>query len=144
LQIGIKFDLFGKKSTLSEIKFAKIIQLLKENKMFLQKLRNYLKNKIIEDNCVKNSWAVRDYQTEAINHGYQLLLQDKKFYLELPTGGGKSYIVYNILKSLTIEIDLILIISPRKIVNSQNVSEKYVNLLNKPCNIYNYSNDKCL
>lgn len=121
----------------TEIKFTKIIQLLKENKMFLQKLRNYLKNK---DNCVKNSWVVRDYQTEAINHGYQLLLQDKKFYLELPTGGGKSYIVYNILKLLIIEIDLILIISPRKIVNTQNVSEKYINLLNKPCNIYNYSN----
>ena len=113
----------------------------------LQKLNELLlfkiMNKKIEDKKL-SEWSLREYQNESIFHGYELLLRDSKFYLNLPTGGGKSYIVYNILKQLIqfdSDLDLILIISPRKIVNSQNISEKYTKILHKQaCNIYNYSN----
>jgi len=112
----------------------------------LQKLNDLLlfkiMNKKIEDKKL-SEWHLRDYQNEAISHGYELLLRDSRFYLNLPTGGGKSFIVYNIIRQLIqfdSSLDLILIISPRKIVNSQNISEKYTKLLQpQVSNTYNYS-----
>ena len=108
----------------------------------IQKRKSYLTDGYKISDCISGDWSPRDYQIRAIEYGYQQLLQNNKFYLELPTGGGKSYIVYNILQQLIeydFDLDLILIISPRVIVNNQNVSEKYTQLLNQKCNIYNYS-----
>ena len=41
-------------------------------------------------------WIERPYQTEIIEYSKNKLLEDNKIYIELPTGGGKSYILYNL------------------------------------------------
>lgn len=87
----------------------------------------------------KPKWNTRDYQTEAITYALQVLLTFQRIYLELATGGGKSYIVFNILKLLGVET--IVIFSPRKIVNEQNIKSKYLNILGNTCNVYNVSDN---
>ena len=90
----------------------------------------------------QHEWIARDYQIEAIEYGFNQLMTNSKFYLELPTGGGKSYITYNIMAACIEDLDLIIIQSPRKIVNSQNISDKYIQLINiQKENILNYSLD---
>ena len=84
-------------------------------------------------------WNERDYQTNIINFSKNELLLNNKIYIELPTGGGKSYIVYNLFESLKSEF--IIIISPRKIVNLQNISQKYLQILKENYITFNYSND---
>jgi superfamily II DNA or RNA helicase len=82
-------------------------------------------------------WIVRDYQTEIINFCKKKILTQNKIYIELPTGGGKSYIVYNLLDCL--KSDFIIIISPRIIINTQNISQKYLQILKTKYSIFNYS-----
>jgi hypothetical protein len=84
-------------------------------------------------------WNERDYQTKIINFSKNKLLSQNKLYIELPTGGGKSYIVYNLFQYLKSEF--IIIISPRKIVNSQNISQKYLQILKNNYITFNYSTD---
>lgn len=71
---------------------------------------------------------LREYQQELIDKIILYINDKKKCYLELPTGGGKSVIVYNVFN--IIKPKIIIIFSPRKIVNLQNVSNKYLNILN--------------
>jgi len=85
----------------------------------------------------KSIWNERDYQREIINFSKTKLLQNKKIYIELPTGGGKSYIVYNLFEILHSKI--IIIISPRKIVNLQNILPKYLQILRNNYDILNFS-----
>jgi hypothetical protein len=87
----------------------------------------------------KYNWNERDYQRNIINFSKDELLLNKKIYIELPTGGGKSYIVYNLFEYLKSEF--IIIVSPRKIVNSQNISEKYLQILKDEYVTFNYSID---
>ncbi len=84
-------------------------------------------------------WNERQYQRTIIDYSKNALLNYNKIYIELPTGGGKSYIVYNLLEHLN--STFIIIISPRKIVNTQNVSQKYLQILNNEYIVFNYSND---
>lgn len=84
-------------------------------------------------------WNERDYQTNIINFSKNELLTQNKLYIELPTGAGKSYIVYNLLEYLKSE--LIIIVSPRKIVNSQNISQKYLQILKDNYITFNYSTE---
>jgi hypothetical protein len=84
-------------------------------------------------------WNERDYQKTIINFSKNELLLNNKIYIELPTGGGKSYIVYNLFECLKSEF--IIIISPRKIVNLQNISQKYLQILKENYVTFNYSND---
>jgi hypothetical protein len=87
----------------------------------------------------KSIWNERDYQREIINFSKKELLQNKKIYIELPTGGGKSYIVYNLFDILQSKI--VIIISPRKVVNLQNILPKYLQILKNNYDILNYSNN---
>lgn len=70
---------------------------------------------------------LRIYQQDVIDKIIHNLQNDKRCYLELPTGGGKSVIVYNVFNIIIPKI--IIIFSPRKIVNLQNVSNKYLDIL---------------
>lgn len=88
----------------------------------------------------ERKWFKRDYQEKAIKYGLEQLREFSKFYLELATGAGKSYIVYNILNQ--IRPDTIVIFSPRKGINKQNVSAKYLSLLNDEYQAYNCSTDR--
>lgn len=77
---------------------------------------------------------IRDYQLEIINYLEIKLKQDKKIYLELATGGGKSFIVYNIINLLNVEN--IIIFSPRIKINQQNINSKYLDIIDGEKEIY--------
>lgn len=83
-------------------------------------------------------WYEREYQRTIIENGLEKLTNLHKFYLELATGGGKSYIIYKILSKL--KPKTIVIFSPRKNINKQNCSSKYLSILNKDYLVYNCSN----
>ena len=76
---------------------------------------------------------LREYQQELIDKIILYINDKKKCYLELPTGGGKSVIVYNVFNIINPKI--IIIFSPRKIVNLQNVSTKYLDILSDNYNV---------
>lgn len=104
------------------------------NKINIRNLIHVLKT--IKRNSIYN-WKPREYQQEIINYCTNELLENNKIYIELPTGGGKSFIVYNLLRIL--QSEFIIIFSPRKIINSQNISLKYLQLLNKTFKVFDYS-----
>ena len=95
-------------------------------------------------------WYEREYQRTIIENGLEKLTNLHKFYLELATGGGKSYIIYKILSKL--KPKTIVIFSPRKNINNQNCSSKYLSILDYEYLVYNCSNggdftifkEKCL
>ena len=107
------------KLTLNKIKIKSLIQSLKAER--------------------NNNWNVRDYQKNIKNHSLKTLLEEFKIYIELPTGSGKTYIAYNLFDGL--KSDFIIIVSPRKIVNSQNISDKYLHILKDKYITFNCSND---
>lgn len=86
------------------------------------------------------TWHERDYQTEIIRYCSSQLQSQKRLFLELATGAGKSYIMYNIFRK--VDVNHILIFSPRKRINTQNVSKKYLQLLHpdKLYEVINFSN----
>ena len=140
IELNIKY----KKLTEDEIdKLIRINRINRIKKSFTsrikRKLIHSLKNINIEENKTENKhiWKERNYQTNIINYGMEKLLSENKIYIELPTGGGKSYIVYNLLELLKSEV--IIIVSPRKIVNSQNISSKYLQILTDKYVTFNYS-----
>jgi superfamily II DNA or RNA helicase len=106
-------------------------------KLTKEEIDQLVRCKRIDNN--KYKWDIRNYQNDIIKYSKKELLLHKKIYIELPTGGGKSLIVYNLLNFL--ESDFIIIISPRKIINEQNISSKYLQLLNDKYDIFNYSKD---
>jgi hypothetical protein len=105
-------------------------------KINIQSLIHMLKSKRTNKQYI---WNERDYQTNIINFSKDELLLQNKLYIELPTGGGKSYIVYNLFEYLKSEF--IIIVSPRKIINLQNISLKYLQILKDNYIIFNYSTD---
>jgi hypothetical protein len=109
---------------------------MKHSEKFLQKKRE--REIIMEEELAKiatkktftpskKPWSERPYQKQIIEEGYEKLVHEKKLYIELATGGGKSYIVYNIFKKLS--SDIFIIFSPRKKINEQNAGEKYLRIL---------------
>jgi superfamily II DNA or RNA helicase len=79
------------------IKYKKLSQqeidnLIKINRIKIKiKIKSHiLKSKI---NNKQYIWNERDYQKKIINFSKNELLLKNKLYIELPTGGGKSYIV---------------------------------------------------
>jgi len=106
-----------------------------------RKLKNAIDNfKNNKNESNKRKWNEREYQKSIISNGYNKLLEVSKFCLELATGGGKTYIVYKILSMIL--SDVIIIFSPRKKINTQNVDKKYLSLLNNKYEIFNCSKDK--
>lgn len=84
-------------------------------------------------NFFESQWKDRKYQTLIINQGIEILLKTKRYYLELATGGGKSYIVFNILQHIKPKI--IIILSPRIKISEQNIKQEYLDLLYHEYNI---------
>ena len=85
-------------------------------------------------------WYEREYQRTIIENGLEKLTTNlHKFYLELATGGGKSYIIYHILS--IIRPDTIVIFSPRKNINKRNCSSKYLSILDNEYLVYNCSDN---
>lgn len=135
IKIGIKYRKLSKEEIKNLIRFYRVRKTIKKIniKSFIEILKSNRINK-------KYIWNEREYQTNIINFSKNELLLKNKLYIELPTGGGKSYIVYNLFEYLKSEF--IIILSPRKIVNSQNISQKYLQILNDNYITFNYSIDK--
>ena len=134
ITLGIKYKKLSKQEIGDLIRCNRVRKIVK--KINIQSLINVLKSKRINNQYI---WNEREYQRKIINFSKNELLSKNKLYIELPTGGGKSYIVYSLFEYLKSEF--IIIVSPRKIVNSQNVSQKYLQILNDNYIVFNCSTD---
>jgi hypothetical protein len=86
-----------------------------------------------------NKETLRDYQIQAIAHITEQLKINNKSYLHLATGAGKSKIAINVISN--IKPLNIIIFSPRITIKNQNISNKYLDILNEhdfQYNIYSY------
>ena len=114
----------------------------RKNKSRIDNLNKFLltfsKSKIKK--IKKHIWNPRPYQQEIIEKSIEELEQNHKIYIELATGGGKSFIVFNILKYFKPEV--IVIFSPRKKINEQNMNDKYLSLLDDEYAVFNMSSSK--
>ena len=88
---------------------------------------------------IDTTFIKRGYQSDIIKYGIDELNKTHKFYLELATGGGKSYIIYKLMD--VINPDTIIIFSPRKKINIQNGNKKYLSILSEKYYTFNYSKD---
>ena len=84
-------------------------------------------------------WFTREYQEEIINLGLTKLNELGKFYLELATGSGKTYIVFKIFEKL--RPDVLFCLSPRLKINKQNIGNKYLSILGKDYEAYDLSSN---
>ena len=134
ITLGIKYKKLSKQEISNLVRCNRVRKTIK--KINIQSLIHILKSKRTNKQYI---WNERDYQTNIINFSKNELLLQNKIYIELPTGGGKSYIVYNLFEYL--KSDFIIIVSPRKIVNSQNISQKYLQILKDNYITFNYSTD---
>jgi len=134
IKFGIKYRKLSKQEISDLVRCNRVRNTMK--KINIQSLIHILKSKKINKQSI---WNEREYQTTIINFSKNEVLLQKKIYIELPTGGGKSYIVYNLFEYLKSEF--IIIVSPRKIVNSQNISQKYLQILKDNYSTFNYSTD---
>ena len=101
---------------------------------------NFLKlsNKLLNNNKNKKE-ILRDYQIEAITYITKQLKINNKCYLHLATGAGKSKIAINVISN--IQSLNIIIFSPRVNIKNQNISHKYLEILDLrkfKYNIYSY------
>jgi superfamily II DNA or RNA helicase len=92
-----------------------------------------------EDRPLTIQWDERSYQQNIIELGTNNLRETHRYYLELATGGGKTYIVYKLLD--IINPDTIIIFSPRKKINGQNGNINYLSILGEKYHTFNYSTD---
>lgn len=94
----------------------------------------YEENVIENDNNTRTN-TLRPYQQDIITGCVEYIKKTNKVYLELATGGGKSFIVYNVFNN--IKPNIIIIFAPLKVIKSQNISKKYTDILNTSYNILN-------
>ena len=113
-------------------KLKKIIQEKKEEReKKIKRDKHSLKDEI--------KWFEREYQRNIIELGLDKLNELGKFYLELATGAGKTYIVFNIFKK--IKPDVLFCLSPRLKINAQNIGKKYLSILGEEYEAFNLSSN---
>jgi superfamily II DNA or RNA helicase len=98
-----------------------------------------LSNKLIEKQLETPKETLRDYQIEAITDITEQLKLNYKCYLYLATGAGKSKIAITVISN--IKPINIIIFSPRITIKNQNISDKYLEVLDLrkfKYNIYSY------
>ena len=110
------------------------IQIKKINIDELQKINdnmsiiyNEINDFIFDINIDDNEYILRDYQKQIINKSVDIIKQNKKLYLELATGAGKTLIAYSIFN--IINPKTIIILTPRINICEQNISDKYKKIL---------------
>lgn len=90
-------------------------------------------------------YSNREYQNDIIKNLLDIFRVDRKIYLELATGAGKSFITFEVIKELKPKI--VICFSPRAKINRQNLDRKYLNQLNNtyyPISFNNNINKKYL
>lgn len=88
---------------------------------------NEINDFIFDINIDDNEYILRDYQKQIINKSVDIIKQNKKLYLELATGAGKTLIAYSIFN--IINPKTIIILTPRINICEQNISDKYKKIL---------------
>jgi hypothetical protein len=113
------------KNTLNKINIKELINTLKNYKHTdLTKIHPvHQKRSYHESYNISKFITIRPYQSNIINYCTTKLNEEHKIYIELATGGGKSFITYNLFQN--IDAETILIFSPRKIINTQNIKSQY-------------------
>jgi|SaaInlStandDraft_7_1057024.scaffolds.fasta_scaffold00346_15 hypothetical protein len=108
---------------------------------------NILISKLKKYNCGQNlkkykvnNFKLRDYQKPITTYIFNYLKKNLNIYLNLATGGGKTFIIFYILQLLS--PDIIIIFSPRTKINEQNINNKYIKMLKDKYDIFNVSKDK--
>lgn len=125
----IEFNILG-----IEIKKIDIDELQKINNSINYDNNNDFKFDLIIND---NEFKLRDYQQIIINKSVEQLILNKKLYLELATGAGKTVIAYSIFNRINPKT--IIILTPRINICEQNISDKYKKILtNKDCNVLCY------
>jgi len=112
--------------------YSQLLKIKKESRKPIPKMT-------IQQHKDEYEWFEREYQRTIIEYGIETLSRLHRFYLELATGGGKSYIIYEIISKL--KPDTIIIFSPRKNINKQNSSSKYLSILDNEYLVYDCSVD---
>jgi hypothetical protein len=126
----IEFNILGIK-----IKKINIDELQKINNNITSNNYDEINDFKFDINIDDNKLYLRDYQTQIINKSIELLIKNKKIYLELATGAGKTLIAYSIFNNINPKT--IIIITPRINICEQNISDKYKQILsNKDYNFY--------
>jgi superfamily II DNA or RNA helicase len=94
------------------------------------------------DNLIKFNkiYSNREYQNIIINNSLDILNVDKKLYLELATGAGKTFITFKIINEL--KPDIIICFSPRTKINKQNLDRKYLHMIGNNYLPINLSTDE--
>jgi hypothetical protein len=138
-KLGLKFIKEFSKEEINNINQSsrnRITEKDKESESFINLLKD--QNKPVLH--LEHKYATRPYQENIIKNLKDVLSNESMSYLELATGGGKTYIIYRVLKHFM--PDTIIIFSPLKKINQQNGNHKYLSILNNQYKVYNYSNDK--
>lgn len=130
--LGVRYKKLSQQEISNLLRCNRVKETVK--KINIQSLIQMLKSKRTDEQYF---WNEREYQKTTIDFCKNELTHENKVYIDMPTGGGKSCIVYNLFNYLKSEF--IIIFSPRKIVNSQNVSEKYLQILKDDYITFNYS-----
>ena len=107
------------------------------NYKFIKLSKELIKRSI--GNIETNKEVLRDYQIDAITFLTTELKLNNRCYLHLATGAGKSKIAINVISN--IQPLNIFIFSPRINIKEQNISSKYLDVLNETkfkYNIYSY------
>lgn len=107
-----------------------------------EKERNKIRKRIKElenkrNGVVEYEWNERQYQTNIINYSIQQLATNGRLYIELATGAGKTYIMKHIMFHYMPEV--IIFLSPRKKINKQNTSDKYLSTFKNKYEVFNIS-----
>jgi superfamily II DNA or RNA helicase len=100
--------------------------------------KDLLQQQVDKQDINTKTWNERTYQTQAISYCTNELTNKNKTYIDMATGSGKTYTTFKIMSYFTPEI--VVIISPRKKINTQNTTSKYLTLLNETYETYNLSN----
>ena len=142
--IRSELELFDLSVTeLSKEEIDIIIEEFKRKKKENENNENEFLKRLFSNKKIKiQKFELRDYQKIITDYILEYFKNKNNLYLNLATGAGKSYITFYILSKLLPSI--IIIFSPRKKINEQNVSQKYVNMLSDNYNICNFSKDKNL
>ena len=100
----------------------------------IEKLNNNFEEIVVEKPKARNAYMI--FCSQMRN---EIIEKEKRLYLSLATGAGKSIIAYSILNELSF-IKTIIILTPRIHICKQNIKSFYINFLKNYYTIYNKNN----
>jgi superfamily II DNA or RNA helicase len=86
-----------------------------------------------------HTMVLRPYQQKYVDRVLEELDTNNKCIMKAPTGAGKTLMFYSILKRVSSNPSICIIFSPRRTLNKQNVSDKYITGIGTCINTFHYS-----